>query len=298
MRIALIVALLALAGVRHARASCGAPRTALSPPSGATLPPHPTIYLFDTDDEANIRDSLVITRDDDTTEKFRPTRLAKSADYTVHRIELMVSPRDHAIQVRWKGELLARYAIADDGGVDQAKVVDVTHYVHHWMCSFADVIRVAVEGNAIAYQLEWEDDRTTVVADEHLLWSAAKLGEASVLELGHPDCMSYNVDSELLATPRSFELYALFADGKVQRLGSSVIRLDEHGVRLPVELIRGADVRLPRSFRVAVTTSPNWVFASGAAGGLAGAIVAFALGRRRRRLRLHQSPLAPQAETP
>jgi hypothetical protein len=38
----------------------------------------------------------------------------------------------------------------------------------------------------------------------------------------------------LLATPRSFELYALFADGMVKRLGSSIAQLDERGgVRLP-----------------------------------------------------------------
>ena len=168
---------------------------------------------------------------------------------------------------------------------DRAKVVDVTRYERSWTCSFADVIRVAVEGNAIAYRIEWDDDRTTVVADKDLMWTDAPAGGRSVFELGHPDCWFYNVEPELLATAHSFELYALFADGKVQRLGSSIAQLGEHGVRLPVELIRGADVRFPRSFSVAVTTSPHWVFASGAAGGLAGAIAAFVLGRLRRRYR-------------
>jgi hypothetical protein len=149
-------------------------------------------------------------------------------------------------------------------------------------------IQLAVEGNAIAYQIDWDDDRTTVVADAHLMWSDGPAAGRQTLELGHPDCMSYNIERGLLATPRSFALHALFADGMVQHLGTSIAQLDDGHVRLPVELIRGADVRFPRRFAVAVTTSPHWVFASGAAGGLAGAIVVVLLGRRRRRLRVHR----------
>jgi hypothetical protein len=296
MRIAILVALLSLAGVRDAHASCGGFSTAVSPPTGARLPSFATIYLFDTDHEANIRDSLVISRDDAPTDviRFFPSKLSESADYTVHRIAIVGSVPGRTIRVRWKGEVIARYTIADEDAVevDQAKVVDVTHDVYNWTCSFSNVIQVAVEGNAIAYRIDWEDDRTTIVADRHLLWSNQPATPA-VLELGHPNCMAYNVDPTLLATSRSFELSALFADGRVKYIGTSIAQLDELHVRLPVELIAGADARIPRHFNVAVATSPHWIFASGGVGGLAGAFVTLVVARRRRRLRVHTSPMQP-----
>ncbi len=285
MRASLLVAVFVLAGLRVASASCGSPHTALSPPSGARLPPHPTIYLFDTDHEVNVLDALEVTRVGDANEKirFHAVQLATSADYTVHRLELWyASPRDGEIRVSWHGKPLATYMIGDDGEPDHAAVTDVDHHTHRWMCSFEDVIRIAVEGNAIAYQIQWDDDRTTVLADAHLVWSDAPRTDAE-LELGHPDCMAYNVASDQLAIAHTFELYALFADGRVKRLGSSIAQLDPQHVRLPVELIRGADVRLPRRFDVAVTTSPHWVFACAGTGGLAGGIVVVLVGRRRRR---------------
>lgn len=284
MRFVTILSILTLIQLRVAHASCGSPFTALTPPSGSQLPPHATVYLFDTDHEANIRDNLVVTSAAEQRIKFRAVKLASTADYTVHRIELtFVSLRDKSIALDWKGTRLATYEIAEPGQPDEARVIDVTHHTRSWTCSFANEIEVAVDGNAIAYQIEWEDDRTTVVADEHVMWNN-EAGDHSVFALGHPDCMSYNVEPELLATPRSFELYALFADGMVKRLGSSVAQLDERGgVRLPVELIRDADVRFPRRFSVAITTSPEWVIASGAVGGLAGAIVILVVGWKRRR---------------
>lgn len=291
MRVLLVVALV-VAGVRVAEASCGSPHTALSPPSGASLPPHPTIYLFDTDHETNILDRLSISGELSDRIRFRATKLATHSNYTVHRIELgFLSVRERSIRVQWNGAPLATYVIADDPVVDQARVVDVTHETHYWTCSFNNTIEIAVEGNAIAYQIDWDDDRTTIVADHRLIWSD-EANSTALLELGHPNCMSYTVEPELLGTARSFELYALFADGMVKRLGSSIAQLDDHGVRLPVELLQGADVRIPRHFEVAVTTSPHWVFAAGAAGGLVGALFVFVVGRRRRRV-VESERLAP-----
>jgi hypothetical protein len=280
----LAILLVLVTGVRVAAASCGSPHTALSPPGGH-LPPHGTIYLFDTDGEADVHDALAITREGSSDLlHFRATKLATTADYTVHRIELWsASDRDRTLDVRWHGQLLATYTIADDDASDQARVVDVIHEQWSWTCSFADVIRVAVEGNAVAYRIDWDDDRTTVLADSHLLWGGHGPADGAVLEIGHPNCMAWNVDPEQLAGARSFELYALFADGATRRLGASVMHLDDRGARVPVELIRGADVRLPRRFGVAVTTSPHWVFACGGVGGIAGAIVALVAVRRRRR---------------
>lgn len=148
------------------------------------------------------------------------------------------------------------------------------------MCSFADVFQIAVDGNAIAFQLDWDDDRTTILADAHVMWGHASEGRA-VIELGHPDCMSWNVAPDLLGTAHSFELYALFADGRVTRLGSSVAQLGEP-VREPRELLRSTDVRFPRGFTVEVTTS-LWVYASAGTGGLAGAAVVLLATRRRRK---------------
>jgi hypothetical protein len=258
MRVTLIVVLAVLLSAHVADASCGGFSSALSPPSGTRLPPHPTIYLFDADHIANIYDSLSITTDsgDELEQHVRATKLASTPDYTVHRIELpWISARTHSIRVAWNGEPLATYVIADDAEPDRARVVDVSHEERHWMCSFQDVIAISVEGNAIAYQIEWDDDRTTVLAGS---------GDPALLELGHPDCMSYNVAPELLGRARTFELYALFADGAVKRLGSSIAQLDERGARLPVELLRAPGVGLARRFSVAAPAASLLAFACAA----------------------------------
>jgi hypothetical protein len=214
--------------------------------------------------------------------RFRATKISTTRDHTVHRIELYrASTRDSPIAVVWHGKELATYAIVEDGEPDHAQVIDVTHHTRNWMCSFADVFQIAVTGNAIAFQLDWDDDRTTVLADAHLLWNDEPADERAVIELGHPDCMAWNVHPDLLGTAHSFELYALFADGLVTRLGASVAQLGDH-VREPKELLRGVDVRFPRGFTVAVATSP-WVYASAGTGGLAGAAVVWFSTRRRRR---------------
>jgi hypothetical protein len=281
VRIILVLSMLVFS-VRVAAASCGAaPHTAFSPRSGAQLPPHPTIYLFDTDHETDIQDALSVDSAAGDAMRFRATKISTTGDYAVHRIELYrLSTREGSIRVWWHGQQLATYTIVEEGEPDHAQVVDVTHD-RHGICPFVDVFRIAVAGNATAFQLDWDDDRTTILADADLMWSGESAEERAVIELGRPTCMHWNVDPYLLGTTHSFELYALFADGLVKRLGSSVAQLGEH-VREPKELLRSADVRFPRGFTIAVATSP-WVYASAGTGGLAGAAVVLLSTRRRRK---------------
>lgn len=281
MRILLALCVL-VASVRVAAASCGAsPDTVLSPRSGARLPPHPMIYLFDTDQETDVQDALSVENAAGELKVFRATRLSVAGDHAVHRIDLLhVSTRDHSIRVSWHGRELGTYPIVEDREPDHAQVVDVMHHTAG-LCPFADVFRIAVTGNAIAFEFDWDDDRTTILGDVHMMWSRESPEDRAEIELGASSCMRWNVDPFWIETAHSFELYALFADGLRKRLGASVAQLGEH-VREPRELLRGVDVRFPRRFTVEVATSP-WVYASAGTGGLAGAAVVWLSTRRRRK---------------
>jgi hypothetical protein len=297
MKLSLLVAtaalgVAALGPVPEARASCETPKVGFLPAPGGTLPPHPTIYVF----VPRHHPPGKLVTIEGTEASFEP--VATSRAYEVVRVRVAASKPGDEFTVRWRYAdifdsdrgYLARYRIGATPP-NRARVVGVTRHLDRWMCSFADAIRLELDGTAIAYRVDWRDGETTIVpADGDALWPAYKdapaPGTVTATELGHLNCLGYSVDPEALARPRAFDLYALFADGSELRIGSSIAQLGDQGVRLPAELV--GEVRDARPYPVSTAMVAEWLppWWTAAPGALGGAVVLLGgalLGRRRHR---------------
>ena len=86
-------------------------------------------------------------------------------------------------------------------------------------------ITLEISGTAIAYRFDWYQDRssTYVPATEIKVGFVARVGVSRLA-------------NSPLGVLRTFELVALYADGRERRLGSSQLRIGEP-LRLPRELV-------------------------------------------------------------
>jgi hypothetical protein len=282
-----------LGRIPEAAASCASPRVGFLPAPGATVPPRPTIYVFIPRPHLGERRVTV----EGAEASVEPVTASRA--YEVVRVRVLAHEPNQEFAVRWSDSddadpeagHRARYRVGI-APPNRARVVGVTRHLDEWTCSFADAIKLELDGTAIAYRLDWRDGETTVVpADDRALWpsygEAPAPGTITSAELGHLDCLGYSVDPEALARPRAFELYALFADGSELRIGSSVAQLGEAGVRLPTELVdQGQDVRLYNVSTTSVIAErppPWWTAAPGALGGAVVLLGGALLGLRRHR---------------
>jgi len=265
------------------------------PRSGGAVPPRPTIYAFVPLRRAG-ESRITVEGAEASIES-----VATSPAFEVVRVRVSAHQPGASFTVRWRGAgdseagsgPHARYWVGfAPPPPNRARVVGVTRHVDHWMCSFADTIQLELEGSAIAYRLDWRDGQTTILpADDRVLWESAgerpEPGRPAIAELGHLDCLGHSVEPEALERPRGFELYALFADGSEERIGSAAAQLGDQGVRLPVELVgqdRAEGPYGPPATRIVMERPPPWWNA--APGALGGAVVLLAgalLGRRRHR---------------
>jgi hypothetical protein len=239
-------------GITEAGAMCDSPEPAILPAPGTPLPPDPTLYAFDPDHNPKAR--LIVEGAEASIE-----RVAESPAYDVTRIRVHARAPGHEIRLYWRDgngstSRPAHYRVGAATPPNQARVVGVTRHTWDWTCSFADTIKLELEGTAIAYRVAWADGSTTFLpADDRVMWpgnadDAAALAPARITaaELGHINCMGYSVAPEALARPRPFVLYALYADGSEVRIGSAIAQLGEDGVRLPVELVADAGEIAPQ----------------------------------------------------
>ena len=289
----LVLAVVLCALVRSANAMCGSASPGLSPPSGL-LPVNPTIYVFMPHWGDNLDDMLEIKETQYGTKlKYRVEDAGQNDAFHAFRVIIEADAETGPFTVEMGQMAIGAYAIAAAPPVNRAQVTGVTHVSDHWTCSYTEAIELALEGNAIAYRVEWADHTTTVVPPSHsTMWhyGAAEPELRSATQLGHLNCMDHDVDPKLFDKPRAFELYALFADGSTHRIGSAIAQLGEHGVRLPTELVgAGAEAAArmvpgPSSvlFREVETMPAWWSVATGALGGFA-VLVIGALAVRRRK---------------
>jgi hypothetical protein len=243
---------LSLGGIPEAHAICDSPSFGVLPAAGATVPPEPTLYAFIPNPHPGMR--LVVEGAEASIEP-----VAASPAYDVMRVRVHARDPGDEFVLHWRyadGSSVrpAYYQVgATTPPPNQARVVGVTRHTDDWTCSFADTIKLELEGTAIAYRIAWADGSTTILpADARVLWPAragagagAGAGEAeasspprvTAAELGHINCTGYSVAPEALARPRPFVLYALYVDGSEVRIGSAIAQLGKDGVRLPVELV-------------------------------------------------------------
>ena len=299
-----------LGHVSEADAMCASPDPAFLPRTGEVVPPRPTLYAI-VPDRAYLGEGRIAVEDGYGIDvKPQLETVSKSDAYEIVRIRVPLEEPGERFTVSWRfgGEAAdaqpryrASYRIGS-AAPNRARVVGVSRHLEQWTCSHADTIRLELEGTALAYRFAWHDGTTTTVpADDGAIW---RHGDSDVpgkeppattfAELGHLDCLGMSIDPEALGKARSFELYALFADGSEVRLGSSSAQLGEQGVRLPLELVDvpgvrpivgpGAGAGEPATFAViSEGPSPWWSAALGALGGaIALAGVALAAGLRRR----------------
>lgn len=241
-------------GIPEAGAICDSPEHAVLPASGTTVPPQPTLYAFNP--HPSLEGRLVVEGAEASIEP-----VAAAPAYHVTRIRVHAPDPGDEFRLYWRyangtSSHPAHYQVGATPTPNQARVVGVTHHTMDWTCSFADTIKLELQGTAIAYRVAWADGEMTILpADDRALWPAgSSRGDAdapaparvTVAELGHVNCMGHSVAPEALARSRPFVLYALYADGSEVRLGSAIAQLGKDGVRLPVELVAGASEIAPQ----------------------------------------------------
>jgi hypothetical protein len=269
----------------EADAECGSPQVGFLPASGETVPPRPTIYVF----VPHPGEARVVV--EGAAASIEP--VSKSEAYEVVRVRVLADDPGHEFDVHLRSAenpdprsgRSAHYQVGDTPP-DRARVIGVARHTHKWTCSYADTIRLELDGTAIAYRFAWRDGSTTVIpADDNVMWPMDEAGVVTKASLGHLDCMGHSIDPEALASPRAFDLYALFADGSELRIGSSVAQLGDRGVRLPAELVDEGHDERPYALvtQVVEQRPPAWRTAALGALGGAVALLGVALVRRRRR---------------
>jgi hypothetical protein len=299
-----------LGHVSDADAMCASPDPAFLPRSGEVVPPRPTLYAIVPDRSYATAGRIMVQDVHGIDVKPQIESVSKSDAYEILRIRVPLEEPGEHFTVSWHigaeaADAEARYRASyriGSAAPNRARVVGVTHHLDRWTCSYADTIRLELEGTALAYRFAWHDGTTTIVpGDDAAIWrhddsdsSGREPPATTYAELGHINCLGLSIDPEALDKVRGFELYALFADGSEVRLGSSSAQLGEQGVRLPLELVEvpgvrpsagpGAGAGEPATFAViSEGPSPWWSAALGALGGaIALAGVAIAAGLRRR----------------
>jgi hypothetical protein len=287
MVLVLILALCSLA--QRANASCATPSPELSPPSGP-LPTNPTIYVFMPHGDELLADKLEIKDISYGTKlKFRLEQVGTNDAFDTFRIVVNTEnmPPDFTVEI---GDLAKGvYSIAPTATTNRAQVTGVTHVSNDWTCSHTNSIEIALEGNAVAYQLQWDDGSTTVVPpDQQVMWGGGGELEKSTLrhliELGHLSCIGNDVDPALFDKPRAFELYALFTDGSKHRIGAATAQLGKHGVRLPIELVgAGSDSGTRTASTMFFTANDPWWWSLmlGAVGGITVLVLGTVVARKK-----------------
>lgn len=244
----------------EAEASCAGPGPGFSPRAGTVMPAKGTLYFFaprydfdptrervaEEERKRGIERSISIAG---ATHVARV--IAETPFYYVAQIDYQASAAEIEVKTDQRRAFSSSYPIGAAAAPNHTRVLDVSRSKSSWTCSHTNTIDIQLEGNAIAYRLEWSDGTTTVVPyDSRVfvpLWSSSVTHSddpspppRQLIELGHLDCMGANVDPQLFATLRAFRLYALYADGgeQVFRLAGAMLSRDD--VRLPFELLEAS----------------------------------------------------------
>lgn len=249
MRLAIVCLLAAVAifGARDAAAECARPRGELAPRDGSVLPARGVVYLNIPETPRYYKSALADAEGvlvEDSLEvrgaTFEARILQEDEFSTVVRIDYRATAAQMSIRWTLDSDVEATYQISRTLAPNRATVTAVGHLDDEWACSYSDSIELTVDSNAAAYRVDWEDGTTTFLEPPRF---DDQPGHR--LFLGHLSCLGYNVDPERLASLRSFRLFALFPDGTEAAFPVAHAMLDDHGVRLPDELLGTTAAPLP-----------------------------------------------------
>jgi hypothetical protein len=249
MRLALLCLLAAILaapalGARSASADCARPRGEFLPPRATHLPARGVVYLIipetpqyyttplDEAEGALVEDTLEVRG-----ATFSARILQEDRFSTVVRIDYRATAEQMTLRWTLDTEVLASYQISTaPSDPNRATVTAVDRLEDEWSCSYSDTIDIALHSNA--YRVAWEDGTTTFLSDQFFTSDPSLDTPLSQLvRLGHYSCLGYNVDPELLAEQRSFQLFALFADGTEAAFPVARTRLEDYAITLPTELV-------------------------------------------------------------
>ena len=183
----------------------------LAPYDGATLPPHPTLWLFSLEPEMPRIE---------TDAPMRRGPVEVFGDLHVQRVELRAARGQVEVHMA-QGPYFERTVTYT---IDPAWAREATPALgpwavsdFAWSCSFADELTAEVETAAAAFEVVLRD-RRTVVPGERLHAFGPRTFGPSVLGLGHASCFGYTVAGGRPAIADVQEIWALYPDGSRVRL--------------------------------------------------------------------------------
>jgi hypothetical protein len=295
MKLAIVVGALAcaLAVPRVADACrCDDSRELLiSPPPDSVLPPSPTLYVFVPNSQRhvipmlqNVYVSNTATSAPITT--VRTTQVAIDPEHIVYRVEVDASEGVLDVHLTYGKEHLAfSFVIGREPPVHRFRPLEL---MFHEMtdCGTTDEksVTLRMEGNAVAYELTWDDGAKTMIPPTDVFHDAhdVRIGAR---------CGTTNVAYDRLHDSHAITLHALYADGAERTVGTSKLQLSRLRVRSPIELLdarasaanESTPAREPRTYYLQATANPTGSsIAGGAACGVT-LVVGAALWRARRR---------------
>jgi hypothetical protein len=225
---------------------CGAVRAQVSPASGVTLPRDP--YLLIVQKNMPFDADTLFVRVDGVPARFTSIRTGNAQ--WVH----VDTGNGRELTVHTPGDDEFRYPIDSSWHRSQSRVAGVARVTDRWSCSFTDVIRLEVDSNAIGFLAEWagrEPGSIVIQAGRapRIWWLPAVGtmfvdGEAGLelatpprftqVDLGHENCLSWNIPEALYQSHGTVTLTALHADGTSEPLGdlrlAADLELPEAGV--------------------------------------------------------------------
>lgn len=224
MRHLAVAALLATAAVlvpAAAEAECGVPAATFGPPSEATVPADPTIYLFvptwiaDHRPDADGPRARAHGRDLPHT-----LREVSRSDAWITYAMTIESDGPGPIEVRAHG-VHATYRVdpAWSAPVERSTGPTAAAWEEdHWTCSFSAVWTVSLSAEAAAYRVEIGPDPAApghtalFPRDPHLFWSTNER-PAPAVELGHANCFGWTVPEAVARSAPWLRVTPLYADG-------------------------------------------------------------------------------------
>lgn len=232
---ALLAALAALAASPPAHADCASPGVATSPPTGAAVPPDPTIYVFlpAFGDGVPLTDRIQVAADGKPI-PARVEQVSRSPAFTAVRVSIDTDGQKQialTYDSGWeRGE--ARFSITRDRRTrkrPQAVLAEVERRKDAWTCSFTDAWFLTMSTPADAYRVEWATSpvawqrgaQTVGVFPRSGMdfWhrpedsSAARPTTRGSIGLGHLNCFAYTIPAAALDGPLFVKVTGLFADG-------------------------------------------------------------------------------------
>lgn len=208
-----------------AEARCGVPGATFGPPSAATVPADPTIYLFVPTWVADHRPDADGPRARAGGRDLPHTlREVSRSDAWITYAMVIESDGPGPIEVSAHGAR-ATYRVDPTWSAPAERSAQPSAAAweeDHWTCSFSAVWKVSLGGEAAAYRIEVGPDPAApghtalFPRDPHLFWETAER-PAPAVELGHANCFGWTIPEADTRSAPWLRVTPLYADGSAGR---------------------------------------------------------------------------------